>query len=186
MTLNPTKDWTGDLSTLQAATFPEESKRTDREPAGQDGVDDCDDSRLGRDVNQEEQPHRDEKHHRGENEHGDEKLSAGADLFEEPSPKSNLRVFLDSGHGVRREASRADRQKVPGPRSSPKFVEYCVSNVTGETRRRVEDLPCETQAYPCLERCGTCHERPFLVVDGTEMIAHSHGALRRRIGDDQI
>ncbi|MFB6150628.1 MAG: DUF1450 domain-containing protein [Haloarculaceae archaeon] len=63
-------------------------------------------------------------------------------------------------------------------------MEYCVANVAGDAREGVVALPTETRAYPCLERCGTCRDTPFLVVDGAVVTAGSHRTLCERIGGE--
>ncbi|PSP51237.1 hypothetical protein BRC60_03360 [Halobacteriales archaeon QH_1_68_42] len=75
-------------------------------------------------------------------------------------------------------------------RSMAETVEYCLRNVSGETRER---LAAEASAgrdadtddaggvavdeRRCLQRCGTCYSEAFLVVDGTVAVADSHADL---------
>ena len=75
-------------------------------------------------------------------------------------------------------------------RSMAETVEYCLRNVSGETRER---LAAETSTgrdadtddaggvavdeRRCLQRCGTCYSEAFLVVDGTVAVADSHADL---------
>jgi uncharacterized protein YuzB (UPF0349 family) len=68
----------------------------------------------------------------------------------------------------------------PSSRASedpPSVVEYCVNNVDPGTRERLANAPVEDRGAPCLERCGTCHTTPFLVVDGELRVGESHAAL---------
>lgn len=44
-------------------------------------------------------------------------------------------------------------------------IEYCLSNVGEEARRRLRAREDAVEA-PCLEHCGICRREPFLVVDG--------------------
>lgn len=53
------------------------------------------------------------------------------------------------------------------------MIEYCLSNVDEEIRCQLNHTEEGTHEYTCLEHCGVCYARPFLVVDG-----------RLREGDD--
>lgn len=59
-------------------------------------------------------------------------------------------------------------------------IEYCVNNVTSAARKRIETCSGGAQGYPCLERCGTCRQDPFLVVDGEIHRAETHRELLSR------
>ena len=54
------------------------------------------------------------------------------------------------------------------------MIEYCLSNVDDETRRRLRTDPEATES-PCLEHCGICRGEAFAIVDGTF----------RRLGDHE-
>ena len=56
------------------------------------------------------------------------------------------------------------------------MIEYCPSNVDGETRRRVAAREDSREAT-CLDHCGRCHREAFLVVDGTVRTGSSHAAI---------
>jgi len=56
-------------------------------------------------------------------------------------------------------------------------VEYCVNNVTSPERALIEECDGDTVGYPCLERCGTCQQTSFLVVDGELRREESHRKL---------
>ena len=48
----------------------------------------------------------------------------------------------------------------------PELVECCVHNLTGDSREPVDRIDDEVRMSFCLDRCGTCYEGPFLVIDG--------------------
>ncbi len=48
---------------------------------------------------------------------------------------------------------------------TPGVIEYCLSNVGEEARRRLRAREDAVEA-PCLEHCGICRREPFLVVNG--------------------
>ncbi|NHN48228.1 DUF1450 domain-containing protein [Halostella sp. JP-L12] len=56
------------------------------------------------------------------------------------------------------------------------MIEYCLSNVDAETRRRLAAREDSREAA-CLEQCGRCHREAFLVVDGTVRSGPSHAAV---------
>ena len=76
-------------------------------------------------------------------------------------------------------------------------IEYCLSNVDGETRRRLaarEEVPAsearegssqersgcdDVREATCLDHCGRCYREAFLVVDGTVRTGPSHAAVLR-------
>jgi uncharacterized protein YuzB (UPF0349 family) len=60
-------------------------------------------------------------------------------------------------------------------------VECCLRNVTPEGRDALAALPCEVSVRPCLQRCGTCDEEPFVVADGTLLAGRSHASLASRL-----
>ncbi|WP_227378794.1 DUF1450 domain-containing protein [Haladaptatus halobius] len=58
-------------------------------------------------------------------------------------------------------------------------VEYCLSNVSTETRERLSDCEFETIEERCLQRCGDCFSSSFLVVDGILVRGNHEQTLRR-------
>lgn len=54
--------------------------------------------------------------------------------------------------------------------SRPYLVEYCLANVTRTQRERLDDAEVRTRSVGCLDRCGTCHRKRFLVLDGTVIV----------------
>ena len=56
-------------------------------------------------------------------------------------------------------------------------IEYCVNNITSGDRGRIDAAADETRGYPCLERCGTCKRKSFLVVDGQLRRGENHRSL---------
>lgn len=61
--------------------------------------------------------------------------------------------------------------------TDPSLVEYCVNNVTAETRTKLATASAETRGLPCLERCGTCRREALLVVDGEVHTGDAHDPL---------
>lgn len=187
----------------KSATETEDAAGRDEETAGDDGVDDGDDGRPPGDVGEDQDEQRGEEHHAREHERDRDRGAAGTDTFQRPASPVVAGVLgldvLDHTGSSRAWDSRTlktggdgtDDESVPDfggdsddTTANPTVVEYCVANVAGEARARVEALSCETRDYPCLERCGTCHGTPFLVVDGTVERGESHAALCGRLGGD--
>lgn len=61
------------------------------------------------------------------------------------------------------------------------FVECCLSNVSSEARVALDESNHEVREAFCLDRCGRCHERPFLVVDGALRDGQAFEGLLRDI-----
>lgn len=61
------------------------------------------------------------------------------------------------------------------------FVECCHHNADEDVRSRLQTATAETDVTvefrPCLQRCGPCFEKPFLVVDGELRTGSSHESL---------
>lgn len=69
------------------------------------------------------------------------------------------------------------------------LVECCLANVTSDARTELHRSDARVREAFCLDRCGTCCETPFLVVDGEFREGESFSDLvraldRRREGDD--
>lgn len=80
----------------------------------------------------------------------------------------------DGAQTANRESDQADES----------FVEYCISNVDPDRRVRIEASDATVRAASCLQRCGRCYERPFLVLDG-EFVAGDHlNTLERAAGEE--
>lgn len=58
-------------------------------------------------------------------------------------------------------------------------IEYCLSNVSAETRERLADTEVEAVEERCLQRCGHCFSSPFLVVNGTVVHGDHEQTIRR-------
>ncbi len=56
-------------------------------------------------------------------------------------------------------------------------INYCLSNVTAETRRQLRALDHVVVEDFCLQRCGDCFAGPFLLVDGQAVVGESHAQL---------
>lgn len=54
-----------------------------------------------------------------------------------------------------------------------RIIECCVRNVDEGVSERMRAGEDTVRIRPCLERCGVCRDRPFLVVDG-ELITPRH------------
>ncbi|WP_227356522.1 DUF1450 domain-containing protein [Haladaptatus salinisoli] len=61
-------------------------------------------------------------------------------------------------------------------------VEYCLSNVSTETRARLAACEFETTEERCLQRCGDCFSTSFLVVDGV-LVRGDHERTLRRLAE---
>lgn len=46
------------------------------------------------------------------------------------------------------------------------LVECCLANVTPVARTTLHESDARVREAFCLDRCGTCCETPFLIVDG--------------------
>lgn len=57
------------------------------------------------------------------------------------------------------------------------LIECCLGNVTSDARRELHDSDEQVRVAICLDRCGTCCERPFLIVDGDVRKAESFSTL---------
>lgn len=53
-----------------------------------------------------------------------------------------------------------------------RIIECCVRNVDNGVSDRLRESGDAVRIRPCLERCGLCRDRPFLVVDGELVIGH--------------
>lgn len=56
-------------------------------------------------------------------------------------------------------------------------INYCLSNVTAETRRQLRGLEHVVVEDFCLQRCGDCFAGPFLLIDGQLVRGESHAQL---------
>lgn len=54
-----------------------------------------------------------------------------------------------------------------------RIIECCVRNVDNGVSDRLREGDDAVRIRPCLERCGVCRDRPFLVVDG-ELVIGRH------------
>ena len=46
------------------------------------------------------------------------------------------------------------------------LIECCLANVTPAARTTLHESDARVREAFCLDRCGTCCETPFLIVDG--------------------
>ena len=46
------------------------------------------------------------------------------------------------------------------------LVECCLSNVSSDARITLNESTHDVRETFCLDRCGVCYDRPFLIVDG--------------------
>lgn len=61
------------------------------------------------------------------------------------------------------------------------LVECCVGNVTADARKELHESDVQVREAICLDRCGTCWERPFLIVDGELRTDESYSDLLRSL-----
>ncbi|WP_458210381.1 DUF1450 domain-containing protein [Haladaptatus sp. NG-SE-30] len=61
-------------------------------------------------------------------------------------------------------------------------IEYCLSNISAETRTRLADCEFETVEERCLQRCGDCFSSSFLVVDGI-LVRGDHERTMHRLAE---
>ncbi|SIR74756.1 Uncharacterized protein YuzB, UPF0349 family [Haladaptatus litoreus] len=54
------------------------------------------------------------------------------------------------------------------------MIEYCLSNIDEEVRCQLNHADVETTEYTCLEHCGICYARPFLLADGRIKEGQNH------------
>lgn len=59
----------------------------------------------------------------------------------------------------------------------PSTIEYCQSNLPTEAREQITTTPVRILEMNCLEHCGHCYRRPFLVVDAEFVCGESHSQL---------
>jgi uncharacterized protein YuzB (UPF0349 family) len=61
------------------------------------------------------------------------------------------------------------------------YIQCCLDNVDATTRSRVQaggtTVDATVQFRPCLQRCGTCYEGSFLIIDGDLRRGESHEGL---------
>lgn len=62
------------------------------------------------------------------------------------------------------------------------YVEYCLANVSSQSRAALENANVPTRGVACLDRCGRCYRSTFLVVDGKPI----EGEACERLVDAQI
>jgi len=61
-------------------------------------------------------------------------------------------------------------------------LEYCLANVDAGVRDRLRSR-ADASERGCLERCGRCHDGPFLVVDGGVRDGPTHEAILAAVED---
>lgn len=67
------------------------------------------------------------------------------------------------------------------------LVECCLSNVSADARIALDESDHEVRETFCLDRCGDCYDRPFLVVDGELRTGDSHEVLLESLdGEPQV
>lgn len=66
-----------------------------------------------------------------------------------------------------------------------RIIECCVRNVDNGVSDRLREGDDAVRIRPCLERCGVCRDRPFLVVDG-ELVIGRHLPEPEDAGGDGV
>lgn len=64
------------------------------------------------------------------------------------------------------------------------LIECCLSNVSGTTRTALDESEHSVRETICLDRCGTCYENAFFVVDGELHTDESHRDLIERLDSE--
>ncbi len=67
-------------------------------------------------------------------------------------------------------------------RHTCQLISYCISNVDGETRAMLNRCDIEVVEDMCLQRCGVCFDRPFLIADDEMVTGNSHNEIVRMLG----
>lgn len=65
------------------------------------------------------------------------------------------------------------------------LVECCVHNLTGGTGGAIDRSDPELRVSFCLDRCGTCYDEPFLVIDGEVTTGQSYEEILSPAGDPE-
>ena len=63
------------------------------------------------------------------------------------------------------------------------LIECCLSNVSSDARTALNESDHEVREAICLDRCGDCYDRSFVVVDGDLWIGDSHRDILRSIDE---
>lgn len=67
------------------------------------------------------------------------------------------------------------------------LLECCLSNVSSDVRVALDKSDHEVREAFCLDRCGDCYDRAFLVVDGELQAGDSHADLLESLdGEPQV
>lgn len=64
------------------------------------------------------------------------------------------------------------------------FIECCRSNLPPDGRKELISSPHRVRETICLDRCGTCYDDPFVVVDGELHTGTSHRDILRSLDQD--
>lgn len=67
----------------------------------------------------------------------------------------------------------------------PSVVECCVSNLTSDGRKAIENSEHDVRFSFCLDRCGRCHEDSFLVIDGDPISGESYDEILAKYGGNK-
>lgn len=54
------------------------------------------------------------------------------------------------------------------------LLECCLGNVSSDGLAALKDSEYKLNETICLDRCGACYDRPFLIVDGELRTGESH------------
>jgi uncharacterized protein YuzB (UPF0349 family) len=67
------------------------------------------------------------------------------------------------------------------------LIECCLSNVSSDARVALADSDHDIRESLCLDRCGECYARPFLIVEGELRSGGSHHDLLAALdGDPEV
>lgn len=65
----------------------------------------------------------------------------------------------------------------------PPTVEYCLSSCTTGLRSLRDESGVDVRQRRCLEHCGVCRRRPFVVVDGDLVVAPELSSISAAASD---
>lgn len=63
------------------------------------------------------------------------------------------------------------------------LIECCLNNVSSGARTALNESDHEVRETICLDRCGDCYDRSFMVVEGNLRIGDSHRDILRSIDE---
>lgn len=65
------------------------------------------------------------------------------------------------------------------------LLECCLSNVSSDGLAALKESEYKLNETICLDRCGVCYDRPFLIVDGELHTGESHQEILDSLESDR-